>query len=192
MRGSKKGVSQLSRKHIWSFNRGVLTLLGGKYTTFAWTATEGVRKAQELLGGTQIELPDPLTDLPSALSDIERERLCDELLKRYPACPAAINRAVQRMGSLTLLYSDRADAWSEIAPGVLLVELLHAFELEQAQTIEDIIRRRLELEVTPSHGIEAITRIQSLLASWWGEDLVSAELREFRERMKRIDAICGK
>jgi glycerol-3-phosphate dehydrogenase len=96
------------------------------------------------------------------------------------------------MGNLTLRYRDRPDAWSEIAPGVLLAELLHAFELEQAETVEDIVRRRLELEATPSHGIETLTKVESLLASWWGQEAVSEQMREFRERMKRIDAICGK
>jgi glycerol-3-phosphate dehydrogenase len=192
MRDSKRGVSQLSRKHIWSSERGVLTLLGGKYTTFAWTATEGVRSALELLGGTQRELPDPLAALPSALSDVERAQLCEELLRQYPSHPAAIARAVQRMGNFTLRYRDRSDAWSEIAPGVLLVELLHAFELEQAETVEDIVRRRLELEATSSHGIEALSRVESLLVSWWGQEAVSEQMREFRERMSRIDAICGK
>jgi len=192
MRDSKRGVSQLSRKHIWSSERGVLTLLGGKYTTFAWTATEGVRSALELLGATQRELPDPLGDLPSALSDVERVKLCEELLKQHPGHPEAVARAVQRMGNLTLRYRDRSDAWSEIAPGVLLVELLHAFELEQAETVEDIMRRRLELEATPSHGFEALSRVEPLLVSWWGQEAVSEQMREFRERMSRIDAICGK
>jgi glycerol-3-phosphate dehydrogenase len=192
MRGSRKGVSQLSRKHIWSFNHGVLTLLGGKYTTYAWTAIEGVRKALGILGVSQLKLPDPLSELPSAVSDSERAELCEELLRQYPSHPAAIARAVQRMGNLTLRYRDRPDAWSEIAPGVLLAELLHAFELEQAETVEDIVRRRLELEATPSHGIETLTKVESLLASWWGQEAVSEQMRGFRERMKRIDAICGK
>jgi hypothetical protein len=96
------------------------------------------------------------------------------------------------MGNLTLRYRDRSDAWSEIAPGVLLVELLHAIELEQAETVEDIVRRRLELEATPSHGIEALSRLEPLLVSWWGQEAVSEQMREFRERMRRIDALCGK
>jgi glycerol-3-phosphate dehydrogenase len=192
MRDSRKGVSQLSRKHIWSFDQGVLTLLGGKYTTCAWTAIEGVRKALGILGVSQLELPDPLSNLPSAVSDSERAELGEELLRRYPSHPAALARAVQRMGNLTLRYRDRSDAWSEIAPGVLLVELLHAIELEQAETVEDIVRRRLELEATPSHGIEALSRLEPLLVSWWGQEAVSEQMREFRERMRRIDALCGK
>jgi hypothetical protein len=96
------------------------------------------------------------------------------------------------MGNLTLRYHNRPDAWTEIAPGVLRLELLHACEVEQAETIEDIIRRRVELEATPSHGVEVLGRIEPLLTSWWGREAVTAEIVEFQDRMRRIDAICGK
>jgi glycerol-3-phosphate dehydrogenase len=47
---------------------------------------------------------------------------------------------------------------------VLRLEIVHAIECEQAETIEDVLRRRVELEATPSHGKEALGITKSELA----------------------------
>jgi len=40
---SRAGTTRLSRKHIWHGKTAIRTLVGGKLTTAAWTAEEGVR-----------------------------------------------------------------------------------------------------------------------------------------------------
>lgn len=190
LRHEKHGVSQLSRKHIWSFSGGVLTLVGGKYTTFAWTATQGLRLALSHLGVDPQTIPDPLAALPSAHSDQERAKICEEILGNRAISVVALNRAVQRLGRLVFCYRDRDEAWHEVFPGVLMLEVLHAIECEQAHSIEDVVRRRLELEATPSHGLEALDAIEAQLSKLISRENLKEQRREFVARMELIDSLC--
>jgi glycerol-3-phosphate dehydrogenase len=189
MRNSKKGISQLSRKHIWKLERGVLTLLGGKYTTFAWTAAEGFARARRYLGKSQAPVPSVLDNLPSAISDNEREGLCAKLRADYHYHGPGVERAVRRLGRQVLDYVERSDLWREVAPGVLALEVCHAIEVEQAETIEDVLRRRLELEATPSHGIEALDEVKAQLATHCSEEDVRAQEQRWREHLRQVDTL---
>jgi glycerol-3-phosphate dehydrogenase len=186
LRNSTKGVSQLSRKHVWRLERGVLTLLGGKYTTFAWTASEGLKHALTYLGLQSTKVPDVLREMPSALSLKQSTDLCAELAQRFNYQGAGVSRAVARLGRLVVDYVGRPEAWQEIAPGVLRLEAIHAVEVEHAQTIEDIIRRRLELEPTPSHGIEALEGIKEILSGRVSEHDLKAQERAWRTHIESL------
>jgi glycerol-3-phosphate dehydrogenase len=190
LRSSKKGVSQLSRKHIWNLSGGVLTLLGGKYTTFAWTAIEGVKMALAELGIDSAVTSDALDELPSAISDEQRKHICEVLSERYRVSKSSIQRAVERLGGLVLRYQEYPDAWQEVTPGVLMLEVLHAIECEQAETIEDVVRRRIELEATPSHGKEVLDAVIARLAKGVGMEKLLVERDEFLVRLERIDRLC--
>lgn len=189
VRSSKKGVSQLSRKHIWRYDRGVLTLLGGKYTTFAWTASEGLAQARQYLGKPAMSIPSALDGLPSAIKDQEREELCKKLGERYDLPRAGVERAVRRLGRQVLDYIDRPDAWREIEPGVLALEVLHAIEVEQAETIEDILRRRLELEAMPSHGVEALGAVKELLLTRFPPETIEVQEKRWRAHLERVESV---
>ena len=186
-----KGVSQLSRKHIWQLTNGVLTLLGGKYTTFAWTATEGVRAALKAIGADVPEIPDPLTDLPSVTRPEESARMVEELVVKFGASQEAVVRAISRLGRLVLRYVDRPHAWGEVAPGVLMLEVLHAIEIEQAETVEDVMRRRIELEYFPIHGCDALDAVEAQLALLVGVDTAQKQREEFLKRLDRIRLLCA-
>jgi len=189
--GAKKGVSQLSRKHIWQLTNGVLTLLGGKYTTFAWTATEGVRAALKAIGADAREIPDPLTDLPSVTHPEESARMVEDLVVKFGASQEALARAVARLGRLVLRYVDRPNAWCEVSPGVLMLEVLHAIELEQAESIEDVLRRRIELQYFPIHGCDALDAVEAQLAPFVGADTARKQREEFLTRLERIRLLCA-
>ena len=186
LRDSTKGVSQLSRKHIWRLERGVLTLLGGKYTTFAWTASEGLKQALNYLGLQSKQVPNVLHDMPSALSREQARDLCLELATRFGYEGAGVSRAVDRLGSVVMNYVGRPEAWHEIAPGVLRLEALHAVEVEQAETIEDIIRRRLELEPIPSHGISALEAIKAILRGRISDEAIQAQENAWRAHIEGL------
>jgi glycerol-3-phosphate dehydrogenase len=58
---------------------GVLTLLGGKYTTASWTALEGVKEAAQILGKPlsvdALKSRIDLKKLPGSATDVECEGL---------------------------------------------------------------------------------------------------------------------
>jgi glycerol-3-phosphate dehydrogenase len=171
---------------VWRLERGVLTLLGGKYTTFAWTASEGLKHALTYLGLQSTKVPDVLREMPSALSLKQSTDLCAELAQRFNYQGAGVSRAVARLGRLVMDYVGRPEAWQEIAPGVLRLEAIHAVEVEHAQTVEDIIRRRLELEPTPSHGIEALEAIKEILSGRVSEHDLKAQERTWRTHIESL------
>jgi glycerol-3-phosphate dehydrogenase len=190
MRSSRKGVSQLSRKHIWRFSQGVLTLLGGKYTTFAWTAAEGLNRALHHLG-VGGAAPSALDDLPGVTTPQSTRQLLRTLREQYGREGPAVERAVERLGKLVLRYTERADAWVEITKGVLRLELINAQESEHAETIEDVIRRRLDLEYTPSHGLECLTEVAALLRNRRDPRAIEQEQREFVQRLEALHELLG-
>jgi glycerol-3-phosphate dehydrogenase len=189
MRSSKKGVSQLSRKHMWRYDRGVLTLLGGKYTTFAWTSSEGLAHALKYLGKRRLPIPAVLDGLPSAIGDHERQQLCRELREQYGYKGEGVERAVRRLGRQVLDYVGRPDVWREISPGVLALEAIHAIEVEQAETIEDVLRRRIELEALPSHGMEALGEVKALLVVRRSHEEIDSQEERWLTHIKRVDEL---
>ncbi len=191
MRSSRKGVSRLSRKHIWRFSRGVLTLIGGKYTTFVWTAAEGLNRALLELGmrGPHVAALD---DLPGVTDYRSRGELLSQLRDQYGREGLGVERAVGRLGRRVLRYVEQADAWTELTEGVLRLELLNALELEHAENIEDVLRRRLELEYTPSHGLECLDAIgNALVERHHGRDVVEKQQREIAERLQALHRLLG-
>jgi glycerol-3-phosphate dehydrogenase len=191
LRGNKKGVSQLSRKHIWQWSKGVLTLLGGKYTTFAWTASEGVALLLKELGRSDSKVPAALDDLPSSLVGSDLETLQREVVERSGCSGPAVERAVRRMGRAVLSYIGREGAWNEVSAGVLALEVMHALEVEQAETLEDVMRRRVELEFTPSHGMDGLEAISSLLAPKLDAIQVAVQAQRWLERLNELHGILG-
>jgi glycerol-3-phosphate dehydrogenase len=189
MRDSRRGVSKLSRKHIWRSAHGVITLLGGKYTTFAWTAGEGLKLAMRELERV-VEVPNALDDLPSVATG-SMNALREEFATKYGKTGPAVERALSRLGGMCRRYRDRVDAWREISPGVLKLEAVHAVEVEQAETIEDVIRRRLDLEFLPSHGVEALDDVCEVLGRARGVDSLELQRAEWRERLRALHEVLG-
>lgn len=189
MRDSRRGVSKLSRKHIWRSAHGVITLLGGKYTTFAWTAGEGLKLAMRELG-RETAVPNALDDLPSVATG-SFDALREEFATKYGKTGPAVERALSRLGGMCRRYRDRVDAWREISPGVLKLEAIHAVEVEQAETLEDVIRRRLDIEFLPSHGIEALDAVCEILARERGADSLTEQRAARKERLKTLHEVLG-
>jgi glycerol-3-phosphate dehydrogenase len=187
--GGKKRVSQYSRKHIWSFSRGVLSLVGGKYTTFAWTAREGLALALKQLGCSTIKIPHAIDDLPGNTSAEEHQRLVATISSHTKAPHDAITRAVSRLGKQCERYLANDRAWKEIAPGILRVELLHAVMGEQSVCVEDIMRRRLEVEYLEGHGLAALPDLVDYLKQLDPTCSAELEAQEYACRMSQIEQL---
>lgn len=60
VRSGIKDVSRIHRRHIWNVHRRIVSLAGGKYTTYASTVAEGLALAKSTivnLGRLKVELP---------------------------------------------------------------------------------------------------------------------------------------
>lgn len=149
---------QTSREHdVWHDRSGLLNVAGGKLTTFRVMAADAVDAAAELLARQDGRAVGPSTTaglpLPGA-PPIPLEALAEELRHEFaslPLPPAAVRRLAGRYGAdaRTVLDSIRRDPalGERIGEGLdyLWAEVAHGVRHEMATTLEDLLRRRLQL-----------------------------------------------
>lgn len=139
-------TAKLSRKHHWSYSKGMLSLIGGKLTTSMWTAFEGLQRAALILGDTRKLNNLKGVKLPGG--DINEEilqefyRVCSE--KSVPE--KLSQRAIGLLGSRVEILKNNPDMLVPLSGTTLLGEIKIAVEIEQAVTVEDVIKRRLCIE----------------------------------------------
>ncbi len=188
MKRGARDTSAISRKHVWDLQGGVLTLYGGKYTSAYWTAYEGLKMVQSTsTKGFQLT---PLTgrELPGAFG---AEAALKELLSRC-------QDDRQRMAAVSAFrifggrvrYFEGTD-FELVGERVLRGALRIALEYEQVETVEDLMRRRLELEYFPGNGLELLTVIAPYIAEYRpGRDL-GAQISDYRARIAGLRAVLG-
>ena len=162
-----RGVPLLSRRHLWEYDNGVLSLVGGKYTTAQLTAYEGLKKAFALAGNKLPLVSVEKRSFPGhPLNLTERE---DFLSKgRLVGVPEdVLARACARWGRRITAIETHDNGFNVLGKVVLEGEVREAIEAEQVETLEDLIRRRLELEYLPSHGLSALSGIVKILESYY-------------------------
>lgn len=165
----KADPSRESREHaIWDEN-GLLTVSGGKLTTFRIMARDALKAARKYLGHVAFDINTPVLDsLPpeaelrfddSALSPNQRLRL----LARYGA------------GSVPLFA---ADSSHELIPDTpyLWAELRHAARAEGVIHLDDLLLRRVRLGLlAPGGGMDLLPRIRAIVQPELGWDDVRWE-----------------
>jgi len=184
LRKGKQGTSALSRKHIWSFGQGMLTLLGGKYTTAAWTSFEGLSEVWKLakLPGT----PTPLRKrrLPGGIP-YDQSRFKSEA-KRAGVPVHIVEETIRRLGARTQYLLEKPDYLEVVADIVCKGELLIAVHVEQAETLEDVIRRRLQLEFLPGNGLDRLEGLTPVLAGLLPLERLEQGVEEYRTRLDKL------
>jgi glycerol-3-phosphate dehydrogenase len=193
IRGKNANSTVLSRKHIWTHVNGVLTLLGGKYTTASWTALEGVKKAAQILGkplsADALKSRTDLKQLPGSASQIECEEL-QRCLATHGVTIESQNRLLGRYGKrLGDNYLEFVDASPE---RLIELETMIALDTEQVESLEDLMRRRLELEYTEGHGEKYLPIIGEVFKRMAPEVDFDKEKGEYLSRMRAIHSLLGK
>jgi len=192
VRGRNALSTVLSRKHIWTQSNGVLTLLGGKYTTASWTALEGIKEAARILGrplrpDIEGERTD-LKELPGGLSSVEYEELARSLTGHGVGAEdqaRLLSRYGRRLGDAYLEFVDAS-------PEKLIeLETMIALDTEQAESLEDLMRRRLELEYTADHGERYLLIIGEVYRRMRPDIDFESEKQRYLERMREIRSLLG-
>lgn len=184
--GGGDDTASISREEaIEEREPGLITVRGGKYTTYQRVAARVVDRAGRLLGGLP---PSPTADLP---------------LKGAVPRPAfaAIAQRLQALGMeaatarhLVGRYGSEAEAVARVAldrnlatPVVeglsyLWAEVWWAVHHEWALGIDDVLARRTRIAFEdPDHGAAAAPRVAELLSEAWGWDPQrrAAEVEEY-------------
>ena len=186
--------ASLSREHaVGTPAPGLVTIAGGKYTTYRVMAADVVDAAREELGR---DVPDSVTDLVP-LSGAEGyvalvnqvERLAQQ--EKLPAW--RVMHLLERYGSLVgELFALAAEDRSlyEPLPGAesyLRVEVLYGATHEGALHLDDLLARRTRISIeSPDRGVEAARAAAEIVAPvlGWDAGRVDAEVEAYRQRVE--------
>ncbi|WP_017610304.1 glycerol-3-phosphate dehydrogenase/oxidase [Nocardiopsis xinjiangensis] len=179
--GGPGATSALSRDHtVITGPAGMVTVVGGKYTTYRVMAREAVDAAARSMG--RDPGPSRTADLPLVGADGRAEAASglDRLAAEAGTSRAAAERMLHRYGGE--LPELLRGGEREMA-GHLDSELRRAVTHEGAMTLSDVLVRRTRVSLTAeSGGTEAAPEIAGMLAPLlgWSADRADREVERFR------------
>ncbi|MGV9304097.1 glycerol-3-phosphate dehydrogenase/oxidase [Nonomuraea sp. NPDC003727] len=171
-------TATLSREHAVARPApGLVTVAGGKYTTYRVMAKDAVDMAVRELGGA---VPASVTDRLPVLGAVGFETMWNgrrHLARRYGLDLAKVERLLRRYGSLTeeLLELVAGDpVLGECVPGTrdcLKAEVVYAVSHEGARHLEDVLARRTRIATEEKdRGLAAAPEVAALMARVLGWD----------------------
>jgi glycerol-3-phosphate dehydrogenase len=159
--------TKVSREHsIETDSAGVINVSGGKLTTYRSMAAEIVDRVQQALGMRSTRAPTDSVELPGADRELEIARLERE----RPSLSKALVEGLPYTGA----------------------QLVYGVEREMAQTLSDLLIRRLHLAFeTRDHGRSVAPAAAELVAPLlgWDDQARTARIREFEQDTERMFAI---
>ncbi len=192
--GEDEDTSQLSREHAVARPQpGLISIAGGKYTTYRVMAEDAVDAASEDVSG---DVPDSVTEFiplvgaegyPALVNQVDR-------LARHQDLPAwRITHLLERYGSLVGELFALAEADRSLfeplpgAEGYLKVEMLYGATHEGALHLDDLLTRRTRISIeTPSRGVESARPTAEIVASalGWDEARIDSEVAAYEARVQ--------
>jgi glycerol-3-phosphate dehydrogenase len=191
--GESAATSQLSREHaVAQTASGLITIAGGKYTTYRVMAEDAVDMAARSLPQ---RVPASVTDRTPLLGAHgfhalwnRRNRLAEEVGLHV----SRIEHLLRRYGSLTTelldLLSDRPDLGERIdgATDYLKVEAVYAASHEGALHLDDLLTRRTRISVqTFDRGVAAAKVVAPLMGQVldWDDAAIDREIEHYEARV---------
>jgi glycerol-3-phosphate dehydrogenase len=195
--GEVASASDVSREHHIAVDAGLVTIAGGKLTTYRRMAAEVVEAARpqlaEAKGGDIADSATAERPLPGAATLVEAgyagvQKLAEDLTGKVDAAvakhlahtygtraPALVERIAK-----TPALGERLDAETPY----VMAQVDVAVEEEQAATLEDVLGRRVPLILRArDQGLGAVERVaarmQTLLG--WSADHTAKEIARYRE-----------
>ena len=193
LHGESEATSTLSREHAVSQPvPGLVTVAGGKYTTYRVMAADAVNMASY---GLDQRVPASCTDVTPLLGAVgyraawnRRRRIALE----SGLHTARIEHLLQRYGTLTEELLDMVAADPELGrplPGAedyLKVEIVYAASHEGALHLDDVLTRRTHISIeTFDRGVAAAEPVAHLMADvmGWDDDTVKREVEHYLLRV---------
>jgi glycerol-3-phosphate dehydrogenase len=179
--------SKESREHVVWIDKGLVTVTGGKLTTFRQLAGDAMKAVIPFLKRTQpVKMAETFKLTPENIPD----NIMDE---RVP--PVPLRRLAGRYGSGIKEILDDSEAFDLTnIPGTpsLWAELRYAAKNESVRHLEDLMLRRLRIGLTTPEGgkvhIEKIKNICSPVLPW-NEEKWDAEIKMYLEKWRRSNSV---
>jgi glycerol-3-phosphate dehydrogenase len=185
----------ITRRHIVRRHRaarGLYSIVGGKLTTHRALAEDVLRKVRD-------ELPRPVDrrishdrPLPGALPPAERDELLGALRARFGEHQAQrLWNVYGNVAADVATLAVRPGLAEPLAGGeVLTAELVHAFTVEWARTLEDFLQRRCMAGLGADFGLRTAPAAAAALQHLgiWDAARAANELAAYRELAARHGA----
>ncbi len=190
--GSSESTAKLSREHsITEPEPGLITIAGGKFTTYRVMAEDTVDRACEAV---DIPVPPTRTHQIPLVGAVGYRALCKDketLASRYGLSVKQIERLLRRYGSETTDLLDTAvddpGLLQTVPSGPYLeAEVRFAVEHEAALHLDDVLTRRTRLSIESlDRGIDAAPVVADIMAGilGWDEATVKRELEHYEARV---------
>ena len=191
--GESDATSTLSREHaVATTAPGLVTIAGGKYTTYRVMAEDAVDLAARALPG---RVPDSVTDRTPLLGAIGYFALRNrqhELAASSGLHVVRIEHLLGRYGALTeellAMVAEDPSLGDPItgAEDHLRVEAVYAASHEGALHLDDVLTRRTRISIeTFDRGIAAAPHVARLMAPvlGWDEDRIGREVAHYEARV---------
>lgn len=164
---------------------GLVTVIGGKLTTYRQLAEDAVDDVFRRLGRTCPPCVTAGLPLPGASGDLKEIRTA---IVGRGLSPLTANRLVALYGGRApqvLAESESDPTLLQVvhpATGALGAELMFAVTREHARSLTDVLARRVLLAFEPGHGLEVVDVAVDLLGErlGWNDARRAAEVEEYR------------
>lgn len=192
--GEDEATSQLSREHAVARPQpGLISIAGGKYTTYRVMAADAVDAAREDLSPG---VPDSVTEHIPLLGAEGYQALMNQLetLSRRHELPVwRLTHLLDRYGSLVTeifaLIEERPELAEPLAGAeeYLAAEMVYAATHEGALHLNDLLTRRTRISIeTPDRGAQAARTTADLVADilGWDEATKAGEVEHYIRRVE--------
>lgn len=192
-----KKPGSVTRKHIL-YNHtkdgvtNLISLIGGKLTTYRHVGEEVVDIALRKLKKSRVECPTLKKPLPGALLANDAKRL--EIWNSYKDLVSAktIEHLCNVYGSkaeeILALAQENPELAENIIPDIpdIKAQIVYAVETELAHTILDINRRRTTIAMLHNYGLDTLEVMKQVLQKYcgWTSEKCDRQIREYREYME--------
>jgi glycerol-3-phosphate dehydrogenase len=193
LRGETEATSQLSREHaVERSASGLVSVAGGKYTTYRVMARDAVDRAVQGLDRPVAPSCTERTPLVGADgfegSWNRRARLADEAGLSVAQLEHLLGRYGARVADVLALAAERPELGRPLegAEAYLGAEVVYAASHEGALHLDDVLTRRTRISVeTFDRGVAAARPVARLLAPvlGWDADTVARELEHYDARV---------
>ncbi len=190
-------VGDITRRHAFHDHapqiEGLVSLVGGKLTTFRQVGEEATDMTLKKLGARRRRPVTRRLILPGA-GVLDLERFTEAFVDTSGFDNRVARRLVRLYGSRAQHVAKRAAADSAVrevideASGLTVAEIAFVLEDEFAGSLTDILARRTMVGIGPTmpdDTIDQVARVATRLAGW-SDERTERELGAFRSRLKRF------
>jgi glycerol-3-phosphate dehydrogenase len=192
--GETDATSKLSREHaVVETAPGLVTVAGGKYTTYRVMAEDTLDFAARYLGGSIPTSTTRTTPLLGADGFQARLNARHRIATEHGVSADLVERLLWRYGTLVdevLDLASQRPELGEVLPGTedhLAAEVVYAATHEGALHLDDVLTRRTRVSIeTWDRGLTAADAAAPLMAEalGWDEAAVDRELAHYRARVE--------